>query len=631
MNESIMENTMFVDRIYGLVSLEAGDKSVPLEAGDKIRRIKMRETSFLSANGKFLDYLKNWKNSKNNEQVKAENNSSMNNVTINGSFSVSVPIKKLSEKVNFVPINGQYYLIDFHPIKLRATMIKNARANGFSAYNTFVSNKKVDVDSKDMFNVGVEASIPMESDVDSVTSAEIENDSMNVIDNNEISDVREPIEVVPSRADSESYANDVDSAFKDEKNKDNTISIELNDNSSKEVEPITISPADVKATVGSGAKLDVEEREVTPISSEEVKDVVFEKHRYSTDEAVERKLKSLELSVSKNSTHPAKISSFDDEGNYLNNSGIEDDESKETTPIVEQPIVFRKVQFNAPKVHVEISKVPVVPKVELDKVFTPVSNEKLEENFKKAISSNNENVEKNVVNDSKNIRGDIVVVPDRPVSLNKKEDIEDFVVVDGGLSNEVQEESKSAYDELTGVTDEFSTNQDVMPDSNSDLNVINESPSAGENDFKVDFVNGNYDEPSSGLKENILKNLDSVVDSKYDKFALEKLKNNIILLQDKLKCKNEDLKSTKIQNDEANNKLKTAREKIENVFENLFKYSQELEDSAAMIDQEKDEIERQTEVTLNEVEKYQRIAEEASSYLPSINEEEYSGGMRRAA
>ncbi len=620
MNESIMENTMFVDRIYGLVSLEAGDK---------IRRIKMRETSFLSANGKFLDYLKNWKNSKNNEQVKVENNSSMNNVTINGSLSVSVPIKKLSEKVNFVPINGQYYLIDFHPIKLRATMIKNARANGFSAYNTFVSNNNVDVDSNDMFNVGVEASIPMKSDVDSVTSDEIENDSMTVIDNNEISDVREPIEVVPSRADSESYANDVDSAFKDEKNKDNTISIELNDNSSKEVEPITISPADVKATVGSGAKLDVEEREVTPISSEEVKDVVFEKHRYSTDEAVERKLKSLESpSVSKNSTHPAKISSFDDEGNYLNNSGIEDDESKETTPMVEQPVVF-----DTPMVHAEISKVPVVPKVELDKVFTPVSNEKLEENFKKAISSNNENVEKNVVNDSKNIRGDIVVVPDRPVALNKKEDedIEDFVVVDGGLSNEVQEESKVAYDELTGVTDEFSTNQDVMSDSNSDLNVINESPSAGENDFKVDYVNGNYDEPSSDFNKNILKNLDSVVDSKYDKFALEKLKNNIILLQDKLKCKNEDLKSTKIQNDEANNKLKTAREKIENVFENLFKYSQELEDSAAMIDQEKDEIERQTEVTLNEVEKYQKIAEEASSYLPSINEEEYSGGMRRAA
>ncbi len=625
MNESIMENTMFVDRIYGLVSLEAGNKIT----GDKIRRIKMRETSFLSANGKFLDYLKNWKNSKNNEQVKVENNSSMNNVTINGSFSVSVPIKKLSEKVNFVPINGQYYLIDFHPIKLRATMIKNARANGFSAYNTFVSNNNVDVDSNDMFNVGVEASIPMDSDVDSVTSDEIENDSMTVIDNNEISDVREPIEVVPSRADSESYANDVDSAFKDEKNKDNTISIELNDNSSKEVEPITISPADVKATVGSGAKLDVEEREVTPISSEEVKDVVFEKHRYSTDEAVERKLKSLESpSVSKNSTHPAKISSFDDEGNYLNNSGIEDDESKETTPMVEQPVVF-----DTPMVHAEISKVPVVPKVELDKVFTPVSNEKLEENFKKAISSNNENVEKNVVNDSKNIRGDIVVVPDRPVALNKKEDedIEDFVVVDGGLSNEVQEESKVAYDELTGVTDEFSTNQDVMSDSNSDLNVINESPSAGENDFKVDYVNGNYDEPSSDFNKNILKNLDSVVDSKYDKFALEKLKNNIILLQDKLKCKNEDLKSTKIQNDEANNKLKTAREKIENVFENLFKYSQELEDSAAMIDQEKDEIERQTEVTLNEVEKYQKIAEEASSYLPSINEEEYSGGMRRAA
>ena len=622
MNESIMENTMFVDGIYGLVSLEASDK---------IRRIKMRETSFLSANGKFLDFLKNRKKLKNNEQVKAESNSSMNNVTIKGSLSVSMPIEKLSEKVNFVPINGQYYLIDFHPIKLRATMIKNARANGFSAYNTFFSNDNVSVDSNDMFNVGVEANIPMESDVDSVTSAETENDSMSVIDNNAISDVREPIEVVPSRADSESYANDIDSAFKDEKNKNNTISIELNDNSSKEVEPVTISPADVKATVGSGAKLDVGEQEVTSISSEEVKDVVFEKHRYSTDEAVEKKLKSLELSVSKNSTHPAKISSFDDEGNYLSNIGVEDDESKQTTSMVEQPVVFRKVQFNAPKVHVEISKVPVVPKVELDKVFTPVSNEKLEENLKKAISSNNEKVENNVVNDSKNIREDIVVVPDRPVTLNKKEnkvvasdDIEDFVVVEGDLSNGLQEESKASHDE-------FSTKQDVMADSNSDLNVINEDLSIRENDFKVHLVNGNYSEPSSDFNKNISKNCDNVVDSKYDKSALEKLKNNITILQDKLKAKKEDLKSTKIQNDAANIELKTAREEIENVFKNLFNYSQELENSAAMIDQQKDEIERQTKDTLNEVDKYHRIAREASSVLPSTNEEEYSGGMRRAA
>ena len=622
MNESIMENTMFVDGIYGLVSLEASDK---------IRRIKMRETSFLSANGKFLDYLKNWQKLKNNEQVKTESNSSMNNVTIKGSLSVSMPIEKLSEKVNFVPINGQYYLIDFHPIKLRATMIKNARANGFSAYNTFFSNDNVSVDSNDMFNVGVEANIPMESDVDSVTSAETENDSMSVIDNNAISDVREPIEVVPSRADSESYANDIDSAFKDEKNKNNTISIEPNDNSSKEVEPVTISPADVKATVGSGAKLDVGEQEVTSISSEEVKDVVFEKHRYSTDEAVEKKLKSLELSVSKNSTHPAKISSFDDEGNYLSNIGVEDDESKQTTSMVEHPVVFRKVQFNAPKVHVEISKVPVVPKVELDKVFTPVSNEKLEENFKKAISSNNEKVENNVVNDSKNIREDIVVVPDRPVTLNKKEnkvvtsdDIEDFVVVEGDLSNGLQEESKASHDE-------FSTKQDVMADSNSDLNVINEDLSTRENDFKVHLVNGNYSEPSSDFNKNISKNCDNVVDSKYDKSALEKLKNNITILQDKLKAKKEDLKSTKIQNDAANIELKTAREEIENVFKNLFNYSQELENSAAMIDQQKDEIERQTKDTLNEVDKYHRIAREASSVLPSTNEEEYSGGMRRAA
>ena len=271
-------------------------------------------------------------------------------------------------------------------------------------------------------------------------------------------------------------------------------------------------------------------------------------------------------------------------------------------------------------------------------MFTPVSNEKLEENLKKAISSNNEKVENNVVNDSKNIREDIVVVPDRPVTLNKKEnkvvasdDIEDFVVVEGDLYNGLQEESKASYDELTSVTDEFSTKQDVMADSNSDLNVINEDLSTRENDFKVHLVNGNYSEPSSDFNKNISKNCDNVVDSKYDKSALEKLKNNITILQDKLKAKKEDLKSTKIQNDAANIELKTAREEIENVFKNLFNYSQELENSAAMIDQQKDEIERQTKDTLNEVDKYHRIVREASSVLPSTNEEEYSGGMRRAA
>lgn len=629
MNESIMENTMFVDGIYGLVSLEASDK---------IRRIKMRETSFLSANGKFLDYLKNWKKLKNNEQVKAESNSSMNNVTIKGSLSVSMPIEKLSEKVNFVPINGQYYLIDFHPIKLRATMIKNARANGFSAYNTFFSNDNVSVDSNDMFNVGVEANIPMESDFDSVTSAETENDSMSVIDNNAISDVREPIEVVPSRADSESYANDIDSAFKDEKNKDNTISIEPNDNSSKEVEPVTISPADVKATVGSGAKLDVGEQEVTSISSEEVKDVVFEKHRYSTDEAVEKKLKSLELSVSKNSTHPAKISSFDDEGNYLNNIGVEDDESKQTTSMVEQPVVFRKVQFNAPKVHVEISKVPVVPKVELDKVFTPVSNEKLEENFKKAISSNNEKVENNVVNDSKNIREDIVVVPDRPVTLNKKEnkvvasdDIEDFVVVEGDLSNGLQEESKASYDELTSVTDEFSTKQDVMSDNNSDLNVINEDLSTGENDFKVHLVNGNYSEPSSDFNKNILKNLDSVVDSVNSKSSLEKLKDRISLLLKEKEAKSKELESARKKAEEAEKQREAARKAREDAIRSLDVYRQELENSVAMVAQQSDEIEKQAEATLTEAGMDLMVAEEASSLLDSVNGNEHVGGMRRAA
>ena len=146
------------------------------------------------------------------------------------------------------------------------------------------------------------------------------------------------------------------------------------------------------------------------------------------------------------------------------------------------------------------------------------------------------------------------------------DDIEDFVVVEGDLSNGLQEESKASHDE-------FSTKQDVMADSNSDLNVINEDLSTRENDFKVHLVNGNYSEPSSDFNKNISKNCDNVVDSKYDKSALEKLKNNITILQDKLKAKKEDLKSTKIQNDAANIELKTAREEIENVFKNLFNYS----------------------------------------------------------
>ena len=294
--------------------------------------------------------------------------------------------------------------------------------------------------------------------------------------------------------------------------------------------------------------------------------------------------------------------------------------------MVEQPVVF-----DTPMVHAEISKVPVVPKVELDKVFTPVSNEKLEENFKKAISSNNENVEKNVVNDSKNIRGDIVVVPDRPVALNKKEDIEDFVVVDGGLSNEVQEESKVAYDELTGVTDEFSTNQDVMSDSNSDLNVINESPSAGENDFKVDYVNGNYDEPSSGLKENILKNLDSVVDSVNSKSSLEKLKDRISLLLKEKEAKSKELESARKKAEEAEKQREAARKAREDAIRSLDVYRQELENSVAMVAQQSDEIEKLAEATLTEAGMDLMVAEEASSLLDSVNGNEHIGGMRRAA
>ncbi len=534
MNESIIESTEFIDRSLGLVSFEYDDK---------IRKIKMRETSFMATYGKYLEYLKK------KEQVKTESNVSKDNVIIDEGLIVPAPIKRLSKAVDIVPVDGQYSIIDFHPIKLRASMMENARANGVSAYNTSVSNNSTNIESDDMFNVGVETSIPVNSDGDSVTSNETNNDSMLVIDNNESSVVREPIEVVPSREDSESYANNINSAFENEKAEDSAISVEPIDNSDIEVEPVTVSPADVKATVGSGVKLDVaSEQKATPISPEEVEDV----------------------------------------------------ENIETTPIVEQPIVFPKIQFK-------------MPEVKFGDVFSPVSSEIVDNTFPSNIDKASEvemTTENETRNDS-NIRGDIVVVPDRPIVLNEKakdsitdeEEIDDFVVVDD-FDDEKQENFEPSSSDVS-VSEEVQVEDDNINSNDGDL--------------QFDF---------SGAT---LNDINSAVDSVNSKSSLEDLKDRISLLLKEKEAKSKELESARKKAEEAEKQREAARKAREDAIRSLDVYRQELENSVAMVAQQSDEIEKQAEATLTEADMDFMVAEEASSLLDSVNGNEHVGGMRRAA
>lgn len=630
MNKSIIESTEFVDRSLGLVTLTYGDK---------IRKIKMRETSFLATNGKYLGYLKK------DEQVKTDSNVSNNNVTVYGGLTVPAPIERLSKVVDVVPVNGQYGLIDFHPIKLRATMMVNARTNGVSAYNTSISNASTSVDSNEMFNVGVETSIPIGSLTDGAIDTEEVKEPVSVVNNDESVIAREPIEVVPSREDSMSYADGINSAFESEMKEDNVIS----------VEPVAISPDDVKAAVGSGAKLDVDtSQEVTPISPEEVQDVVGSSQELSSEEInelVNKGLNSLEPTVSKNNTHVARVNSFDGDGNYLDVSNDEVEESIEVAPVVEQPVVFPKIQFT-------------MPEVKIGDNVTPVSNESVDD----IVSTDNDmTVETNetfedAVKEDSNIRGDIVVVPDRPivdeivkepvVSENNEivnepvsndesitnaavaadDEIEDFVVVDNDHAIEKQEtidDTKIDESVVTGV--EVTANDKVQAEkseieSNTD-NIVSDNEEVQVDDTKVD----SNDDLQFDFSGATLKDINGAVDNVSSKSSLEDLKDRITLLLREKEAKSKELENARRKAEEAEKQREAARKAKEDAIRSLDVYRQELENSVAKFTQQSSEIEEKAKATLSEADMDFMVAEEASSLLSSVNEDEYTGGMRRAA
>ncbi len=640
MNESIIESTEFVDRSLGLVTLAYCDK---------IRKIKMRETSFLATNGKYLGYLKK------DEQVKTDSNVSNNNVTVNGGLTVPAPIERLSKVVDVVPVNGQYGLIDFHPIKLRATMMVNARTNGVSAYNTSISNASTSVDSNEMFNVGVETSIPIGSLTDSAIDTEEVKEPVSVVNNDESAIAREPIEVVPSREDSMSYADGINSAFESEMKEDNVISVEPVDNSSIAVEPVAISPDDVKAAVGSGAKLDVDtSQEVTPISPEEVQDVVGSSQELSSEEInelVNKGLNSLEPTVSKNNTHVARVNSFDGDGNYLNVSNNEVEESIEVAPVVEQPVVFPKIQFT-------------MPEVKIGDNVTPVSNDSVDN----IVSTDNDmtietkETAEDVVKEGSNIRGDIVVVPDRPIideivkepvasenneivneSVSNDEsvtdtavalddEIEDFVVVDNDHTIEKQETIDDAKIDESVVADvEVTANDKVQAEkseieSNTD-NIVSDNEEAQVDDTKVD----SNDDLQFDFSGATLKDINGAVDNVSSKSSLEDLKDRITLLLREKEVKSKELENARRKAEEAEKQREAARKAKEDAIRSLDVYRQELENSVAKFTQQSSEIEEKAKATLSEADMDFMVAEEASSLLSSVNEDEYTGVMRRAA
>lgn len=586
MNESVMENTEFVDRSLALVTREVGD-----------RRIKMRETSFSSTNGRYREYLE----SESHVEKKVDDNVVENESTTVDSVGVTAPIERLSKVIDVLSTENQCSIVDFHPIKLRASMIANARSNGISAYNALASNTEEKADSSDMFSVGDEVNIPVDD-----MSAEHD---VPVSDNDEDA-ISEEIEVKPSKEDSESYAEDINSAFESKKVEDSVSTVD--NDSSIGTEPVAISSEDVKATVGSGAKLDVtSEQDAVSISPEEVEDVVSEKHGFSTDEiseAIDRALKSLEPSVSKNSTHPARVSNFDDNGNYLGESASDDREKDEEVSTTGEELKVPKIEFK-------------MPELNFDKIFSPVPVDEISVDavLGKNDSSSTDTTVESVVEEDANIRGDVIVVPDRPNVSNEKEktadtedEIEDFVVVDGGLSDEAKEESRDSSDlELASVTDELSTNQEVR--------VEDDNINSNDGDLQFDF---------SGAT---LKDINGAVDSVNSKSSLEDLKDRISLLLKEKEAKSKELESARKKAEKAEKQREAARKAREDAIRSLDVYRQELENSVAMVAQQSDEIEKQTEATLTEADMDFMVAEEASSLLDSVNGNEHVGGMRRAA
>lgn len=361
-------------------------------------------------------------------------------------------------------------------------------------------------------------------------------DSTNInpaIDENES---REHIEVVPTDIDRDAIKSSIDDQFENiAKNGDNMQEETITNAGRPNVEDgfnsidngaMFVSPETVKSVVGTGSKIDIDTDEPKSISPEEVRAVLDGKFDEVENTEEEDKIdthldvKSIEETISdalskldeeeqnkdlddemsfedvhedvedainernkisSNESHAARINEFDEDGNKkqkFNYVPMTDEEIKAAQENIEYE-KYENPAFKEEK-HLPNEIKLNYPKIRFEDIFVPVNKD---EDYKIESEDVVEEEKQEIVPVNDNIRGEIVVVPDRKVQLPMvvEENKEDEQVVTSEDVQEVEEEPIEEYTFDTSKDDKKSVSNDE-----EDLSFDFSNTSANEIDGIID-------------------------------------------------------------------------------------------------------------------------------------------------
>ena len=354
-----------------------------------------------------------------------------------------------------------------------------------------------------------------------------------VIDENES---REHIEVVPTDIDRDAIKSSIDDQFENiaksgDISEEETITNAGRPNSENRFNSIDngvkfVSPETVKGVVGTGSKIDIDTDEPKSISPEEVRAVLDGKFDEventeeedkvdthldvkSIEETISEALSKLdeeeqnkdlddEMSfedvhkevddalnernrISSNESHVARINEFDADGNKKQKFDyvpMTDEEIKQAQENIEYE-KYENPAFKEEK-HLPNEIKFNYPKIRFEDIFVPA---KKDEDYKIESEDVVEEEKQEIVPVNDNIRGEIVVVPDRKVQLPMvvEDNKEDDQVVTSEDEQDVEEEPIEDYTFDTSKYDEKSVSNDE-----EDLSFDFSNASANEIDCIID-------------------------------------------------------------------------------------------------------------------------------------------------
>lgn len=361
-------------------------------------------------------------------------------------------------------------------------------------------------------------------------------DSTNINPVTDENESREHIEVVPTDIDRDAIKSSIDDQFENiAKSGDNMQEETITNAGRPNVEDgfnsvdngaMFVSPETVKSVVGTGSKIDIDTDEPKSISPEEVRAVLDGKFDEVENTEEEDKIdthldvKSIEETISdalskldeeeqnkdlddemsfedvhedvedainernkisSNESHAARINEFDEDGNKkqkFNYVPMTDEEIKAAQDNIEYE-KYENPAFKEEK-HLPSEIKLNYPKIRFEDIFVPVNKE---EDYKIESEDVVEDNKQEIVPVNDNIRGEIVVVPDRKVQLpmvfeENKEDEQDVTLED---VQEVEEEPIEEYTFDTSKDDKKSASNDE-----EDLSFDFSNTSANEIDGIID-------------------------------------------------------------------------------------------------------------------------------------------------